>query len=74
MMGTKFYSTSFSSFNLYANFQTDPAYGLYSFALSQSPEVLSSDVTLESFDDALALIGGYAGTIWLIIGFFVAGF
>jgi hypothetical protein len=36
--------------------------------------VLSSDVTLESFDDALALIGGYAGTIWLIIGFFVAGF
>jgi hypothetical protein len=36
--------------------------------------VLSSDVTLLSFDQTLALMGGYAGTIWLVIGFFIGGF
>jgi hypothetical protein len=36
--------------------------------------VLSSDVTLLSFDQTLALMGGYAGTVWLVIGFFIAGF
>jgi heme exporter protein D len=36
--------------------------------------VLSSNVTLLSFDQTLALMGGYAGTVWLVIGFFIGGF
>jgi hypothetical protein len=69
-----FYETSFSAFNLYTNFQEDPSYGLYTFAISQSPETHDSDVTLLSFDQTLALMGGYAGTVWLILGFFIGGF
>lgn len=69
-----FYATEFSSSNLYTNFQTDPSYGLYTWAMGQNPKVLSSDVTLLSFDQTLALMGGYAGTVWLILGFFIGGF
>jgi hypothetical protein len=36
--------------------------------------MIESEVTLLSFDQSLALMGGYAGTIWMLIGFAVGGF
>ena len=36
--------------------------------------MIGLEVTLLSFDQSLALMGGYAGTIWMLIGFAVGGF
>jgi hypothetical protein len=36
--------------------------------------MIEAEVTLLSFDQSLALMGGYAGTIWMLIGFAVGGF
>jgi len=36
--------------------------------------LVSKEVTLLSFDQTLALVGGYAGTVWLIIYFFIGSF
>ena len=36
--------------------------------------MIESEVTLLSFDQTLALMGGYAGTIWMLIGFALGGF
>lgn len=36
--------------------------------------VITADVSLLSLDASLALVGGYAGTIWLIIGCIFGGF
>lgn len=69
-----FYETTFQSFTIYTNFNTDPVYGVYATAISQNPKIVSSQVTLLSFDQTLALIGGYAGTIWMILEWFVGGF
>jgi len=42
--------------------------------LTQDPKYFDSFVVLLSFDKTLALIGGYAGTVWLIVEWFVGGF
>ena len=36
--------------------------------------MIESEATLLSFDQSLAPMGGYAGTIWMLIGFAVGGF
>ena len=36
--------------------------------------MLESEVTLLSFDQTLALMGGYAGTIWMLTSFVIGGF
>ena len=69
-----YYVGRFSSYTMYTNFQQDPLYGLYSFALAQAPTIQSSEIALLSFDQTLALIGGYVGTVWGIITFLTSNF
>jgi hypothetical protein len=70
----EFFATQLSFFNVYTNLQSDPYTGLYTTAISQDPKMIQSQVTLLSFDQTLALIGGYAGTIWMIIEWLIGGF
>jgi hypothetical protein len=45
-----FWETLYQSYTVYTNYQSDPIYGIYSIALSQSPQIIQSQVTLLSFD------------------------
>lgn len=65
----KFFASNFDSYTVFTNSFDVNTIGLYVFAISQHPKVISSDFIVFTFDQALALIGGYAGIIWMLIGF-----
>lgn len=69
-----FYDSTLISTTAFTNFQLDPTYGLYSFTISQSMKLLSTDVILLSFDGTLAQVGGYVTQVWLIIYIFIGRF
>lgn len=46
----EFYVGQFNSLVIYTNFQMNPTYGLYSWAIGQSPKIVSDEFTLFSLD------------------------
>jgi hypothetical protein len=52
----------------------EPTIGAYTVTLQQNMMMSDSDVSLLSLDSSLALVGGYAGTVWMIISCFCGGY
>jgi hypothetical protein len=48
--------------------------GLYHVILQQDMMLSETDIALMSLDNSLALVGGYAGTVWLLIACACGGF
>jgi hypothetical protein len=69
-----FYTTSLQPSSTTSGLEWDNTNGIYHIILQQNMMVTTTDVSLLSLDASLALVGGYAGTIWLIIGCFCGGF
>jgi len=62
-----FYTTTLSPTSFKTNYNRNEWFGIYLVTLQQDMMFSTSDVTLLSLDNCLALIGGYAGTVWLLI-------
>lgn len=69
-----YYSTSISPSGSIVDWYNIPTKGIYLVQIQQDMMKSSSDISLLSLDDSLALVGGYAATVWLLIGFLFAGF
>ena len=69
-----FYTTSLQPSSTTSGLEADNTNGIYHIILQQNMMLTTTDVSLLSLDASLALVGGYAGTIWLIIGCFCGGF
>jgi hypothetical protein len=69
-----FFTTTVLPYSLASGRANNPAYGLFRITLQQNMMITETDVKLMSLDNSLALIGGYAGTVWLLIACACGGF
>lgn len=69
-----YWVSTFESISTYVNRQHNPYYGLYGWAYSQNPLIISSQYNLLTLDTTLALLGGYAAVVWFLLQLTVSSY
>jgi hypothetical protein len=69
-----YYTTLPQAMSTKTNMYTVPSIGAYTVTLQQNMSMTQTDVSLMTLASTFALIGGYAGSIWMIIGCCCGGY